>query len=502
MITEQDYKFGTKPFKHQLKAFKLSRDEEYFALLMEQGTGKTKIIIDTAAWLFGTGQIDTLIVLAPNGVHRNWITDEIPIHMPEYVDWVGHTWRAGDLKKKKTKAKLTDMLRAALGEGLQILAMNIESVITIDGEKVINAFLKGRRVLMVIDESTDIKTPGIKRTQKIIGRGKARGFSALAKYRRILDGTPITQGPFDLYAPYNFLDPEIIGFDSFHVFKHHFGVFEKHMNWSAGKEYETLVEYQNMDELQKCIAPYTFAITKDECLDLPPKIYKKRYFQLNKDQRKVYDQLRDEFIIEFESGDRITAALAIVRLMRLQQVASNYIGTEDGERKISDSNPRMKALVEAVRNSKKIIVWCRFIHDVDDAIAGLTEAGYRCVRYDGQTKVADRAEAIAKFQGYLPDKTPVMEHEQADVMVANPDAAGRGLTLHAADHCVYYSNSFKAGSRMQSEDRAHRAGLTHSVTYTDLIAEDTIDEHIVEVLRAKKALANEVVGENFRRMLK
>lgn len=499
MIVPVDYKFKTEPFAHQSVAFLRSRDEEYFALLMEQGTGKTKVVIDNTAWLYGKGEIDTHIIFAPNGVHRNWVTDEIPKHMPDYVDWEAHVWRAGDFDRKSTHMKMAKLLRNK--NDLVIMAFNIESVLSAKALKVIEAFLKGRSCFVTVDESTIIKTPGAKRTKKMMGIGKARGLAGLAKYRRILDGTPITQGPFDLFAPFNFLHPDIIGFTSFYSFKHHFGEFEKQMNWQAGKEYETLLEYRNLDELQSLIAPYTFAITKDECLDLPPKVYKKRYFELNKDQRKAYNSLRDEFIADLDSGERVTAALAIVRLMRLQQIASNYIGTEDGERQISESNPRMKVLLEEIANSKKIIVWARFIHDIDDIVAGLSEAGHQVVRYDGKVNQSDRADAIARFQGHLPDQTPVLKEDQADVFVGNPDAAGRGLTLHAADHVIYYSNSFKAGARMQSEDRAHRAGLDHSVTYTDLIAEDTIDEHIVEVLRDKRTLADEVVGEKFRRML-
>lgn len=502
MITPMDYRFKTQPFDHQMEAFMLSRDEEYFALLMEQGTGKTKIIIDNAAWLYGQGHIDTLLVFAPNGVHRNWVTDEIPMHMPDEVDWEAHVWRAGDFDRKQTHTSMAKLLRKKPEDGLAVFAINIEAVLTKGGLKVVEAFLKGRRVFAVVDESTIIKTPGAQRTKKMIGVGKARGLAGLSKYRRILDGTPITQGPFDLFAPFNFLHPDILGFTSFYSFKHHYGEFEKQMNWQAGKEYETLTEYRNLDELQKSIAPYTFAITKDECLDLPPKVYQKRYFQLNKDQRKVYNSLRDEFIADLDSGERITAALAMTRLMRLQQIASNYIGTEDGEKQISDSNPRLKELLAVIENSPKTIIWCRFIRDVDDVVAALAESGLRVVRYDGKVKQADRADAIARFQGYEPDKTPINEALQADAFVGSPDAAGRGLTLHAANLVIYYSNSFKSGARMQSEDRAHRAGLKHSVTYVDLIAEETIDEHIVEVLRSKRKLADEVVGEKFRRMLK
>ncbi len=483
IILPSDHKFKTEPFLHQLAAFEHSRSEEYFALLMEQGTGKTKVIIDTAAWLYGRGEINSLVVLAPNGVHRNWISDEIPIHMPDGVDWLGHIWRAGDLNRKKSKDAINEMMRF---DGLSVLALNIEAVRTEAGAKVIESFLTARPSLFVIDESTIIKTPGAAQTIKVIGKGKSRGLAGKAKYRRILTGTPITQGPFDLFSQFKFLDPEVLGFQSYYSFKHHYGEFIMNRDYKNGHQYETLTDYKNSDELQKSIAPFSYRVTKEECLDLPPKIYQKRYYPLSNAQRKAYNSLRDEFIAELDSGETINAALAIVRLIRLQQICSNFIGSDAGQIEVSDSNPRLDLLKEIVEPAKKVIVWARFRRDIS-AIHEMLGG----VRYDGATSADDRADAIDRFQN----------DPSCKYFIGNPSAAGLGITLHAADLVVYYSNSFKLEERLQSEDRAHRIGLNHSVVYVDIIAEETIDEHIAGSLQAKINIADSIIGESFRRLL-
>ena len=128
--------------------------------------------------------------------------------------------------------------------------------------------------MMVVDESARIKNIGAKQTKEIIKLGHH------AQYRRILTGTPVLNSPFDIYSQFEFLHPSIIDHYSFYSFKNYFGVFEKKTNWGAGKQYDELKSYRNLEELKGLIAPHSFRITKKECLDLPRKIYTKRYFKL------------------------------------------------------------------------------------------------------------------------------------------------------------------------------------------------------------------------------
>ena len=201
-------KFKTKPFAHQMKAFDLSKKRKGFALLMEQGTGKTKVIIDTAAYLYENKAIDTVIVICPNGVHRNWVNNEIPIHMScEYRA----TFYSSQMKKKQID-KFNEVLEY---DGLKIFAFNVEAFTSVTAQKYMMTALKNNKVLMVIDESSRIKTPSSKRTKMITKFGKHPNVIA----KRILTGTPVTKGAEDVFAQFKFLNPDILEVTSLYKFK-------------------------------------------------------------------------------------------------------------------------------------------------------------------------------------------------------------------------------------------------------------------------------------------
>ena len=204
-----DFNFETKPFEHQRKAFYMSRDKKSFALLMEQGTGKTKVIIDNAAYLYGKGEITALIVIAPNGVHRNWINSEIPIHMPKWCLHKSVFYTAGMNKKR------TEEYNSVIGASdcLKIFSFNVEAFTSIKAIEFMQKALLSNKVMLVVDESSRIKRPGAKRTKIITKFGKQ------AEYLRIMTGTPVTKGPEDVYSQFKFLDHKILGYDSFYSFR-------------------------------------------------------------------------------------------------------------------------------------------------------------------------------------------------------------------------------------------------------------------------------------------
>lgn len=490
-----EYVYKTEPYDHQRAVFERTRDRAEIALYLEMGTGKSKITIDTAGWQHETGVIDGLLIIAPAGVHRNWVDVEIPRHLPDRIERFCVTWRSGKMESKSTKANLADLLTF---DGLSVLSMNVEAIITKIGRSYVERFLARRRVLAVIDESIIIKTPGASRTKVAITLGKR------ARTRRICSGAPITQGPLDLYAQFQFLRPGILGFTSFLAFKHTFAEWDEGFNGRTGRTYQTLKCYRNQDQLLALCAPYTERITKDECLDLPPKVYERRPFAMTADQRSLYEKLREEYVAELSSMESVTVAHALTRILRLQQVASGYwperhegsicaacggVGCESCDdlgmgvtllpmRRLTTTNPRIDALrdlLEELPVERQVICWCRFRFDVEEVLAAF---GADAVRYDGATGEDERATSIAKFMA-----------GEARLFVGTPRAGGRGLTLTAASVVVFYSHDFSYEIRAQAEDRAHRIGQTRSVTYVDLIAEDTVDERLLEVVAAKRDLA-------------
>jgi len=482
--------FKTKPLAHQLEAFTVSKDLKAFALLCEQGTGKTKIAIDKTAYLYGKGQISGLLVIAPNGVHRNWIVNEIPKHMPDYTS-ARSAWYSSSMKvdERKTYEKIYDP-----GADLRVLTMNIESLSTDKGRKIAEKFLRTFNVHMIVDESSKIKHFSTQRTKHIIKLGR------LAKYKTIATGTPVTQSPLDIFGQFMFLDEDILGTSSFFIFKARYAqlldesspVLRHIMQRTGGKRAPQIVAtdkegypvYKNLDELQKLIAPYSFRVLKKDCLDLPDKVYQRRYFELAPEQKAVYKDIKENLRVEFANGDFETMS-KLTAVLRLQQVTCGFKPGENGETPIfekSSQNPRISTLLELLEETTgKAIIWARFRKDIQLINEALQqEYPNQTVLYYGDVSSDDRAKAMKDFQ----------EDAKVRFFVGTQAAGGTGLTLTAASTVIYYSNTFSLEDRLQSEDRAHRIGQKNTVTYYDIEAVDTVDRRIIAALRMKKDVAN------------
>ena len=460
-----DFKFKTKPFDHQRKAFYLSRDKKNFALLMEQGTGKTKVIIDNSAYLYANNKINFLVVIAPNGVHRNWINNELPLHLPDWCPRESFYYTSG--MGKKDQAKFESVMYAK--NCLKVLSFNVESFISKKAVDYMQKILLANDVMLVVDESSRIKRPSAKRT-KIITK-----FSKYAKYKRIMTGTPVTKGAEDVYSQFKFLDPNILGYDSFYSFKARYCVM-------GGYESKQIVSYQNINELTQSIQGHSFRILKKDCLDLPDKIYQRYPIQLTTKQKQIYNSLKKEFITELQ-GETLSAPETITRILRLQQITCNWFATENGTVEIEKENPRITALKDILSQiQSKVIIWARFKADIR-AIEKLL--GNKAVSYYGDINNNDREENIRLFQN-----DPKIKY-----FIGQPQSGGIGLNLTAAEYAIYYSNSFDLEIRLQSEDRCHRIGTKSNVTYIDIETVKTIDSKIIKALRSKKHLAN-IINED------
>ena len=238
---------------------------------------------------------------------------------------------------------------------------------------------------------------------------------------------------------------------------------------------------------------FSYRVLKKDCLDLPEKTYTIRYVSMTEDQRKMYDELRHEALTLLDSGDLVTAQNVMTQMLRLQQVLSGHLMTDDGEL-VELQTKRLEALLDVVEESSgKIIIWSRFRNDIQ-RIGKLLEEKYplQSASYYGDTPDDERQEIVTRFQD--PDSG-------LRFFIGNPQTAGYGLTLTEANTVIYYANDFNLETRIQSEDRCHRIGQTNPVTYIDLITENTIDEKIVKALRNKIDLGAVVLGEEAREWL-
>ena len=296
----------------------------------------------------------------------------------------------------------------------------------------------------------------------------------------------------DIYSQCEFLRPGLLGYDSFYSFQYRYAVVQRKTMGSHA--FQQIVGYKNLDELTERIDAFSYRVLKQDCLDLPEKIYTVRYVEMTKQQREMYNSIKQYALVMLDSGELSTAPAVITQMLRLQQIMSGHLKTDDGETIYFESK-RMDALKELIEeHDGKAIIWSRFRYDIQQITKMLNETfGQGCAAsFYGDTPDDERQRVVEDFQ----DKNSKLKF-----FVGNPATAGYGLTLTEADLVVYYANDFNLETRAQSEDRAHRIGQKNNVTYVDLITDGTIDEKIVTSLQSKIDISAKVLGEEAREWL-
>ena len=471
------YKFKTNPYKHQLDALETSWNREVYALFMEMGTGKTKVLIDNMSMLYDKGKIDGALIVAPKGVIGTWFKQEIPAHLVDHVEKKTILWQS--LINKKQQEKLNTLFE--IDEDLHILIMNVEAFSTTKGLKFAEKFINSHKTLMAVDESTTIKNPKAKRTKNIIR------ISKQAKYRRILTGSPVTKNPLDLYTQCEFLDPYLLDFQSFYAFRNRYAEM-KTANF-YGRSVQIITKFRHLDELANKLKPFSYRVLKEDCLDLPPKTFMKREIELTPEQQEVYSQMK-KMALAFFNGKAVTTATALTQIMRLQQITCGHFTADDGS--IQDiKNNRLSELMDVLNEIEgKVVIWAHYQHDVKKIIKEIQKVHGpgSVVDYYGLTPQDLRDQNREAFQN----------DSKVRFLVGTPSTGGYGITLTAASTMIYYSNGYDLEKRLQSQDRIHRIGQKKPVTYIDIIAEDTVDNKIVKALRKKINIASAVMGEELR----
>ncbi len=469
-----DYKFKTKPYQHQKDALEKSWNRDSFAYFMEMGTGKTKVLIDNLALLYEKNKVDGALIVAPKGVVGTWFNQELPTHLPERVKNMTVLWQSNINKKQKEKLNFEK-------EGLHILIMNVEAFSTQKGFSYAEKFLTSHKAMMAIDESTTVKNPKAKRTKNILLLSKA------AKYRRIMTGSPVTRNPLDLYSQCEFLDPKHLNFPSYYAFRNRYA--EMKTMFLSGRSVQVVGGFRHLEELSESLKAFSYRILKENCLDLPNKIYMEREIQLTSEQERLYEQMRQEALATL-NGKTVTTMTALTQLMRLHQITCGHFAADDGSIQEIKNN-RLAELLDVLDETEgKAIIWAHYQHDVKN-IFKLLEDKYgpgSAVHYYGKTLPEQRDYAIKNFK----------DNDKVRFFVGTPATGGYGITLVQASTVIYYSNGYDLEKRMQSEDRAHRIGQKKKVTYIDFIAPDTIDEKIRKALRKKINIASKVMGEELK----
>jgi len=517
------FKYKTEPYAHQRKILQTTQHKKNFAYFLEMGTGKTKIILDLVAGLFLKKEITALVVVAPSGVHRQWIETALPEHMSDSVKYTGYFW-TGKTSLSDEKIR-NDILSTP--KFLICVSINFEAVNTKRGFNFAQQILLRYKTLFVIDESSKIKNQQAKRTKKLIL------LSKLAQYKRILSGTPVTQSPLDLYSQFAFLDSRIIGFNSYVAFRNRYAVldatilksqlYSRLRDWKIvnkavelkqagdykgiktllgakhsyvsdvlGKGFFCVSGYKNVDELKNKIAPHTIFLKKNECLNLPEKIYSTSYTKLSAMQQQIYDQVKKNILVEYKE-QRMTIQNVLTELLRLQQIVGGFFKSDSSQEasKIEKEIPKLKTLMSIIENiepPKKIIIWSRFVDECKMIYDRLKE---KAVLFIGDISKEEKEENINQFQN----------DSSIRFFVGTQASGGIGRNLTAAEYMIYYSNDFSLETRLQSEDRAHRIGQKNTLTIIDIIVHNTIDEKILKALKNKEKLASRLTIKGVKDIL-
>ena len=478
----EEYKFKTTPYAHQREAFVLSAEKKVYALLMDMGTGKTKVCLDTIGHLFEKQEIDFSIIVAPKGVIANWL-GEIETHLPERIEREVVLWKPA--LTKKFRETLKELSTPSPGK-MKFLLMNVESFSSKKGVGVAEYFIKNFKVFMAVDESTTIKNRQAKRTKSISKLGLG------ARYRRILTGSPVTRSPLDLYSQMNFLDEDILGFNSFYAFQGRFAVIQRRT--MGAHSFNHIVGFRRLDELTEALDKHSFRVRKDDCLDLPDKVYMRREVELTKEQKKAYEQMKNFALARLQSGELSTTQNVLTQLLRLQQICCGNLTDDAGVIHPLPSN-RIDALLDICDEIQgKALIWATWTRDIRSIAEALRDrfSVQAVATLHGETPDSERQKVVESFQD---------RQSELRFIVGHPKTGGYGLTLTAATTVIYYSNSYDLELRIQSEDRAHRIGQTNKVTYIDLISPKTVDEKIVRALRNKINIADTILGESAREWL-
>jgi SNF2 family DNA or RNA helicase len=452
----------TELLPHQIPAVNKIRPSKIAGLFMEMGTGKTRTAFELV--YLRQGRFDKVVYFCPVSL-KETVRQEILKHTDCTDIYV--------FSDKTTEENLP----AALWYIIGIESMSSSIRIILAARKLITA-----KTFVILDESSYIKGAYSMRTMRITELCKD------AKYRLILTGTPLSQGVVDLFAQMRFLSPKILGYNSFYSFA------ANHLEYSE-KYPGMIVRSHNTEFLAAKISPYVYQVTKDECLDLPSKLYTARYFHLTDVQAHYYDLAKEEIISQIDDHD-ITSIFIFRLFSVLQGIVCGFwnrkykdkaTGTEK-VKKIEFEHNRVTTLlnmINSIPDDKKIIIWCKYQYDIE--------------QIKQELEIVYGKDCVAPFYGALNEKERSRQVENfrngARFFLATQSCGGHGLTLNEAHYVIFYNNAFKYSERLQAEDRCHRIGQEEKVTYIDLHCVDTIDDRIEKALSKKGSLVAEFKNE-------
>lgn len=486
MMRAGPLRFKKTPHKHQRNEFFKRRMMRSAALLWSMRTGKSKAMVDLAAFHWHLRNITAVLILAPNIAHQNWVLKEFPDHCPDQVPWEGLIWNSNRARTKQ-KAFMAQFQRICQGrDKLMVFSINSEALASKVCRAFIKTFLKYHKgkILLVADESHQYGSPGSART------GATTAMRDASAYRRILSGTAIDESPMQAYSQFNVLEPAALGYPTFEDYKDHFGVWKSHKT-QGGRRFEKFVGPQNEEELKERIAKYASVVTREDAGLFKP-IDTQRRFEMTDKQQQVWKALKKNPVM---GGKPLDGG---VLMLKFQQISSGYFIDENKlmhELVKPENNPRLLLTIHEIMNTEgKVVVWCRFKYD----IIKLTELLEKAYEGTGRTflQMFGDVPQKQKFQNLIDFK----EDDAVKGIIGQPQSGGAGVDMSAADTLIWCSHTPSLIQRNQASDRATALGK-QAVDLIDIVAHNANDDYILNILAGKEDVSERLSRTGLQELL-
>lgn len=442
------WEFKTEPYRHQIQGFNFGITRDAVLIADEQGLGKTHVTINIAECRGAFSGVERCLVVAKASLRYNWL-QEISIH--------GR--RSAVVIDGANREEKLACLERAVNDEIFFIISNYEQV-----RDYIDAFKEIPWDLVILDEAHRIKNHKA---------GVSQAINQLnPPFKIALTGTPVINRPEDVYNLLSWLGVE----------KRPFWRFKRQLCVHGGYKNREIVGYYPDEQRRLIEKLHTVMIRRKKTQvlqDMPPKIHRDVWVDLYPQQRKKYDELRDE--LRTIIGERkVSVQNGLDMMLRLKQIVGS-LELLGGEPVSSKIDTLRDILDEIVDSGQKALVFTQFVAMYN--ILKRELASYGVVGISGSLSGQKRQEVVNTFQN----------DPETRVFVGVAQACREGLTLNAASNVIFIDLEWSPLYVEQAEDRAHRIGQRNTVIVTRLLARNTLDMKIIEMLKRKKDIFDSMV---------
>lgn len=458
-------------WKHQQDGIDRARDACEFALFYDMGCGKTRTTIEILRAKFNENErVLRTLILCPIIVMKNWKDEFLKFSKikPSEI-----TILYGDRKKR------LEQISKAKGN---IFILNYEGLLI---TPVFEAVQELGIEILVCDESHKLKNHSTERTKRAIE------IADKTKFRYLLTGTPILNSPMDIFSQFRVLDGGATFGKNFYSFRATF-FYDKNAHMPKQRHFPNwVVKPKSLDQMNEMIYRKAMRVKKEDCLDLPPLIRQVIEVEMSEEQARLYNEMKKDFITFVQNlgnVEAVTADLAITKGLRLMQIVSGTLKTEEKSVINLKNTPKLltlKELLEEITPTSKVLVWAVFQENFNQIREVCEELKIGHVEIHGQVSHADKMHAVDKLNN----------DDSTRVLIGHPGSGGVGVNLVGASYSIYYSRGFSLENDLQSEARNWRGGseIHEKITRIDLVCKQTIDEIVLKALASKQEIGEHLL---------